>query len=67
MVASLLFAPRAHPQSAYSTRPGARLPPDMAVTDLREICLDQRMPPQVRKYIEAHCTARLKKQAGRRQ
>lgn len=33
--------------------------PEMAVTDLRDICLDHRMPPQVRKYIEAHCTARL--------
>ncbi len=41
--------------------------PNMTVPDLREICLDQRMPPPVRKYIEAHCTARLKKQAGRRQ
>jgi len=36
--------------------------PDLAVTDLREICQDHRMPEQVRKYIEAHCTARLKKQ-----
>jgi hypothetical protein len=36
--------------------------PDIAVTDLREICLDHRMPRQVRNYIEAHCTARLKKQ-----
>ena len=33
--------------------------PDMAVTDLRDICLDHRMPQQVRKYIGAHCTARL--------
>jgi hypothetical protein len=43
--------------------------PDMAVTDLRDICLDHRMPRGVRKYIQAHCTARLKKQAaeGRRQ
>jgi hypothetical protein len=37
--------------------------PDMAVTDLRDICLDHRMPPQVRKYIEAHCAARLKKRS----
>ena len=36
--------------------------PDMAVTDLRDICLDHRMPQPVRKYIEAHCTARLNKQ-----
>jgi hypothetical protein len=35
--------------------------PDIAVTDLRDICLDHRMHRQVRKYIEAHCTARLKK------
>jgi hypothetical protein len=35
--------------------------PDMAVTDLRDICLDHRMLPQVRKYIEAHCAARLNK------
>jgi hypothetical protein len=33
--------------------------PEMAVTDLRDICLDHRMLPQVRKYIEAHCVARL--------
>jgi len=36
--------------------------PDMAVTDLRDICLDHRMPEPVRKYVEAHCVARLKKQ-----
>jgi hypothetical protein len=36
--------------------------PDMAVTDLRDICLDHRMLPPVRKYIEAHCAARLKGQ-----
>ena len=35
--------------------------PDMAVTDLRDICLDHRMLPQVRKYIEAHCMARMKR------
>lgn len=33
--------------------------PEVAVTDLRDICLDHRMPPPVRKYIEGHCTARL--------
>lgn len=33
--------------------------PDIAVADLRDICQDHRMLPQVRKYIEAHCTARV--------
>ena len=36
--------------------------PDMAVTDLQDICLDHRMLPPVRKYIEAHCAARLNRQ-----
>ncbi len=36
--------------------------PDLAITDLRDICLDHRMPDTVRKYIEAHCAARLDKQ-----
>jgi hypothetical protein len=36
--------------------------PQMAVTDLRDICLDHRMPEPVRKYVEAHCTARLNQQ-----
>ena len=36
--------------------------PDMAVTDLRDICLDHRMPGAVRKYIQGYCVARLKKQ-----
>jgi hypothetical protein len=36
--------------------------PDLAVIDLRDICLDHRMPQPVRKYIEAHCVARLSKQ-----
>jgi len=35
--------------------------PDMAVNDLRDICLDRRMPEQVRRYILAHCAARLDK------
>jgi len=35
--------------------------PNMAVNDLREICLDRRMPEQIRKYILAHCTERLAK------
>ena len=34
--------------------------PDMAVTDLRDICLDHRMSAPVRKYIAAHCVERLK-------
>ena len=38
--------------------------PNMAVTDLRDICLDHRMPPPVRKYIAAHCAARLRRQVG---
>jgi len=33
--------------------------PDLAVTDLREICLDRRMPEAVRKYVLAHCARRL--------
>ena len=33
--------------------------PHMAVNDLRDICLDRRMPEQVRSYIVAHCTERL--------
>jgi hypothetical protein len=36
--------------------------PDMAIADLRDICLDHRMPQTVRKYIEAHCADRLNKQ-----
>jgi len=36
--------------------------PDMALADLRDICLDHRMPHPVRKYIEAHCADRLNKQ-----
>jgi hypothetical protein len=33
--------------------------PDMAVTDLRDICLDRRMPETVRHYIVGHCVERL--------
>jgi hypothetical protein len=33
----------------------------MAVNDLRDICLDRRMPEQVRKYVLAHCAERLSK------
>jgi hypothetical protein len=36
--------------------------PFLAVMDLRDICLDHRMLPPVRKYIEAHCAARLNKE-----
>jgi len=36
--------------------------PDLAVNDLRDICVDHRMPEPVRKYVRAHCTARLSKQ-----
>jgi hypothetical protein len=32
--------------------------PDISVNDLRAICLDPRMPDQVRKYIIAHCAQR---------
>jgi len=35
--------------------------PDMAVNDLRDICLDRRMPEQVRRYVQAHCAERLSK------
>lgn len=35
--------------------------PDIAVNDLRELCLDRRMPEQVRHYIQAHCAERLQK------
>ena len=31
--------------------------PDIAVADLRDICQDRRMLPEVRQYIEAHCAA----------
>jgi hypothetical protein len=36
--------------------------PEMAVPDLRDICLDHRMPEPVREYVEAHCAARLNQQ-----
>ncbi len=35
--------------------------PDLAVSDLRDICLDCRMPEHVRKYVLAHCVERLSK------
>lgn len=33
--------------------------PDLAVSDLRDICLDHRMPEHVRKHVLAHCAERL--------
>lgn len=39
--------------------------PDLAVNDLREICLDKRMPEPVRIYVFAHCSERLAKKPGR--
>ena len=35
--------------------------PNLALTDLRDMCLDRRMPEHVRKYILAHCAERLAK------
>lgn len=35
--------------------------PDLAVSDLKELCLDRRMPDRVRKYIAAHCLLRINK------
>ncbi len=35
--------------------------PDLAVNDLKDICLDRRMPEEVRSYIQAHCADRLAK------
>lgn len=35
--------------------------PDVAVNDLREVCLDRRMPEPVRRYVLAHCAERLQK------
>lgn len=35
--------------------------PDIALNDLREVCLDRRMPEPVRKYVLAHCAERLRK------
>ncbi|HEV2352408.1 MAG TPA: hypothetical protein VG028_21440 [Terriglobia bacterium] len=35
--------------------------PDLAVSDLKELCLDRRMPEHLRKYIAAHCLLRIKK------
>jgi hypothetical protein len=35
--------------------------PDLAVSDLKDLCLDRRMPDHVRRYIAAHCLQRIKK------
>jgi hypothetical protein len=40
--------------------------PDLAVNDLREICLDRRMPEAVRKYVLAHCAKRMETSASPR-
>jgi len=37
--------------------------PDITVNDLRDICLDPRLPEQVRKYITAQCAQRLDKKS----
>jgi len=39
--------------------------PNLATNDLREICLDRRMPEQVRKYVLAHCAQRLSERPPR--
>jgi hypothetical protein len=41
--------------------------PDVAVNDLREICLDRRMPEQVRWYVLAFCAARSGEKRPNRQ
>lgn len=58
---------RYHLRLALIRHPATPLPrvlaflPDTAVNDLRDICLDRRMPEQVRKYVLAHCAERLSK------
>ncbi len=58
---------RYHVRLALIRNPMTPLPqviafiPNLAVSDLREICLDRRMPEQIRKYILAHCAERLAK------
>ena len=34
--------------------------PNLAVHDLRDACLDRRMPEHVRNYVRAHCVERLR-------
>jgi len=38
-----------------------RFLPEMTVPDLRDICLDRRLPTHVRNYVAAHCQSRLTK------
>jgi len=38
--------------------------PDLAVNDLREACLDRRMPVHVRDYVLAYCARRLSDRRG---
>ncbi len=58
---------RYHLRLALIRNPSTPLPrvlaflPDIAVNDLREVCLDRRMPEAVRNYILVHCTERLNK------
>jgi hypothetical protein len=61
---------RYHLRLALIRNPSTPLPrvlaflPDLAVSDLRDICLDRRMPEQVRRYVLAHCAERLAKKPG---
>lgn len=47
-----------HPQTPFAQV--LTFLPDIAVTDLWEICQDRRLPEPIRKYIKAHCRARAK-------
>ncbi len=61
------WARRYHLRLALIRNPSTPLPrvlaflPDLAVNDLRDICLDRRMPEPVRRYVLAHCAERLGK------
>jgi len=58
---------RYHLRLALIRNPSTPLPrvlaflPDLAVNDLRDVCLDRRMPQHVRNYILSHCAERLSK------
>lgn len=58
---------RYHLRLALIRHPSTPLPrvleflPDLALNDLRDICLDRRMPEHVRRYVLAHCLERLNK------
>ncbi len=62
---------RYHVRLALIRNPMTPLPralaliPNMAVGDLRVICLDRNMPERVRQYILAHCAERLAKKPHR--